>query len=363
MISDRLSKKLQALVFIATLLIVLLHTRTLLEINGKWTYYLETFISILCSTAVPFFFMISGFLIGNTAFYTKPPWFKKTLIKRLKTLGIPLFLWCTLYIIVTFPIGFTTNIINGRPLTEDFAIQGMSYLGGFLICYGLNPFSTCSALALWYVRTLLIFVILSPLYTWIIPKQKIYGLLICISFFFVWSFTYLLPEGGAGLFYLGWLDARALFAFPLGLYFSRYPFSPKHSSLFCLSSIFLFLVTFISYSLCTSPILFKLSICLLIAIIWFAYDLIPFTASNHRIYNILCKWFYPYTFFVYAVHLGIYYYLWCQPVKSFFFTYISSNTIIFGYTRFSSVLFASFIVAWTYKKLFPKSYALLTGGR
>lgn len=153
--------------------------------------YVRRFFSIvLGSSAVPTFFIISGYLLFlKVDNYSKDVFISK-LGKRWHTLVIPYFLWIALYAleaILSQEVG--SFIIHGRPWTNFIGLfrqngwlhmlwdsrvwnERITWLG--VETHESGPF----LLPFWYMRDLMVMVLLSPVVYWLVKKYKI--ILICL---------------------------------------------------------------------------------------------------------------------------------------------------------------------------------------
>lgn len=133
----------------------------------------------LTNIAVPSFFMFSGFLFFyKTSVFTKKHYFDK-LKKRIKTLLIPYLFWNTLVI----SISLVNAIKNGEVTT--FFIK-LSDKGFFSIFWNYTSWDNSlinqtyfgpALLPLWFLRDLILAVILSPLIYYIIKYTKFFGII------------------------------------------------------------------------------------------------------------------------------------------------------------------------------------------
>ena len=176
---QNLSDKIYVAVFIATIIVVIRHSinvhvyypdiyiKGFVDINS----FLQLFINSLTDNAVPFFFVISGYLffnkfsIDNTFLYYR---------KRFRTLVVPYVVWNTLmflFLMVIQNLEFAVAYSNYEMLRPDFD----TFQKILLIDPVLGQ--------LWYVRDLIIFVLISPLIFWLLKIRQIF-------FFFVLFLVY-----------------------------------------------------------------------------------------------------------------------------------------------------------------------------
>lgn len=190
MITDRQSYSINFLKGILPIMVVVFHTS-----SGKGLDYhngLEPFLRVLIvnagGMAVPIFFFISGLLFFDRMQEWDWTIWKTKTIKRIKTLFLPFVLWIAITFIMRFVWGILKNEIPGFNITAllDFFASN----GGFrmfydkpvaeysysVLGYAVNeskPFDV----PLWYVRDLMVLVILSPLIWKFIKKAEQYAIL------------------------------------------------------------------------------------------------------------------------------------------------------------------------------------------
>ena len=168
-----------------------------------WFLYVKDIVSDgLARSAVPLFFLISGFLL----FFNFDGSFKSYQLKiksRIKTLLIPYFFW-NLSVLVAFAIGqsldFTSRFFTGHiGMIADFGV--FDYLNAFL---GLDGYPI--SYQFWFIRDLMILVLCS----WVIGKFVNIYLCIALLIAILVSSD---PDGTSWLssffyFYLGGLFAK-----------------------------------------------------------------------------------------------------------------------------------------------------------
>ena len=150
-----------------------------------YEYVCRFFSVVLGSCAVPIFFMISGYLLFlNVYSYSKDIYIEK-LRKRWHTLAVPYFLWIVLYAleaIMSQEVG--SFLIHGKPwinFAGFFRENGcmhmfwdsrvwderITWLG--VETHKSGPF----LLPFWYMRDLIVMVLLSPIVYWFVKRLKI----------------------------------------------------------------------------------------------------------------------------------------------------------------------------------------------
>lgn len=181
-----------------------------------------TFSHVLTQVAVPMFFFISGYLfyIGLKEWDSKR--FVDKFKRRVKTLLIPYLVWNTVYALIFVGIILITFVIYGKPL--DRIETWFREIGGFWgifwsnqttavvkdDLFGFASFKSYPLLMpMWFIRDLMVTVLLSPLLWWMLKKISYWILILLVL---MWATGMAMPVPG--------LSFSALFFFTLGGAFS-----------------------------------------------------------------------------------------------------------------------------------------------
>lgn len=329
-------------------------------------YILEVGISSqLVQIAVPVFFMISGYLFFKNI-NSKKLWggVKIKIRKRTFSLFIPYMLWNTIAIIVTIGFMVLRTMLKSHNWNEilDY-IYSVIPLGYWVFSarelsatniVGIHymEFTPVDA-PLWFVRDLMVMVLISPLIHHLIKRFSKIALIV-LSICFITGLSVHIPG----------LEIRAILFFSLGVYFSI------HTENMVLSigkiSIWCYIITIISFVLAlyygknyaigmvfhNIYVLFgSLSILPLISIL--------IRRKNYKMPRFLTRS----CFFVYSMHticiLGY--------MKAIMNKILPWDNTVIDILRFyaTPLLTVSFIVIiyWIVEKKFPKIASVLSGGR
>src|SRR5690554_590157 len=188
MINLYLSHKLKALSFLLIVFVVFLHSKNL-EINigsssetiseGYNTYIQYVISDGITRIAVPLFFMISGFLFffGVNSFSLNT--YKTKIYKRIKTLLVPYLFWTTFTILFYY-------ILQSFPFSKPFFTKGLireySYVD-YILRILINPLPY----QFWFIRDLMLLVLISPLLFFGIKKIK---LVVISLLLYTWFFEF-----------------------------------------------------------------------------------------------------------------------------------------------------------------------------
>ncbi len=354
-----LSDKLRIISLISMIMVVFLHSYNVtvkfssgnMSFNDGYNVFIQNFFSQgITRIAVPIFFCISGYL-----FFLK---FRGTINefvlkykKRAKSLLLPYLIWSIWGLVFYFCLQLFPQSKNF--FTNDLIVNYS--LKKILNTIFLNPIPY----QLWFVRDLIVLVILTPVIYWLIKHFRVIPIALL---FIIWL----------GLFNFSFLifSNESIFFFCLGAYFainkSEYLIK-KLNQKFYLAFIFLWVLIVFFKTILTSQnsdqtvlllLLHKISIILGLLALWSIYDilLIKKENPNKTILSLSC-----FSFFLYAFH---------EPIltiikKGLFYIAGASETmsIIIYFLAPIMTIIISIVLGSFIKKLTPKFYGLITGGR
>ena len=169
---NRLSKSIESLRFPLILFIIMLHcyTSTSSQMSGHGTYFCIIYPLSLWAgeTGVPAYFFISGLLL----FYSKKSYNQK-LISRIKTLLIPYLFFNGMVL-----VGFLSLMFMGKPaVILDKSLADYNFFDYIRAFWDRGEWSGGNSSPLlcpfWYIRNLMVLVLLSPLLYYIIKYTKL----------------------------------------------------------------------------------------------------------------------------------------------------------------------------------------------
>ena len=220
-ISPETSCRIANLGFVCTLMVIVIHIRNVPQEVGSLPWLTHFVVrNVFASVAVPFFFIVSGCFLGRHV--GEPGWWRRALVQRMRTLGIPWFVWCLVPFLV-FSVFWTAGDAGGE--CARVALKPSSVAAAF----GFNFFTSPEAnRPLWYLRELLVFALISPLLMCLLERFRLWALA-------AFATIYLAVNPGTLDFPGFWLSLRwqifwvfgfsveGLGYFSLGLYLSRHP--------------------------------------------------------------------------------------------------------------------------------------------
>ncbi|MCD0486854.1 acyltransferase [Pedobacter sp. MC2016-14] len=350
--NEYLSVKLKVVSFFLMVMVVVLHANNLnngtFGLDKSFSYFIQNFFSDgLARVTVPLFFLISGYLFFFNIKGTVQD-FNYKISKRLKTLFIPYLFWSLWGLFVFFmlqTIPFSRSFIN-MSLIKDYPIKQL------LTVIFLDPLPY----QLWFVKDLMLLVILSPILFYLIKTLKYFVL---IAFFVLWFLNYQFVV----------VNNESILFFSLGTYIGM---EWKKVLLIKFGrQSFIFVGLWVSFVLCKelmiqfdyiNPLLLnslkKTGVLLGVFSSWALYDIlfrdVDFQKSKH--YPV-----FSFTFFLYAFH---------EPVLTIYKKALlsivgktESGTLIVYVLTILLTISTALTVAYLVKLIIPKFYELITGGR
>jgi fucose 4-O-acetylase-like acetyltransferase len=354
-VNENLSKRINSLRFLLIVFVVIIHNGISAEnflergIKAAIPAYVENvqrFIGIVTAIAVPMFFLFSAVLL-----YTKENTFISMLKKKSKTILLPYFLWTILLILFYFIVQttpFTRHFFSSNNLIASWGLSDWikAFFGNYIDPkYPLlsNPFVG----QFWFLRDLFILNILFLGIKKLVDK---------------------FPLGTFVLFLILWVNnikiyivsPEALLFFTFGYYVVKYNLDIINIDRIKISDLaVIYVITIILgyFSIKNMIALPKISI--IIGCIFFL-KISQYFIENIKLYKTLA-WLEKQQFAIYAVHMVI-----ISQLLKIYTRIIPLNGvyILFGY--FFVILlgvFVSLAFGIIFKKLFPKTYGVLTGGR
>jgi surface polysaccharide O-acyltransferase-like enzyme len=343
-----LSKKLRFISFISIILVVYLHSYNLVVKFKEGTqsiikFDINSFLQTLISQgfariAVPFFFMISGYLF----FYNFNPTYENFFIKykkRFFSLVVPYISWSIWGIALFY-------ILQSMPISEPFFTKELirSYsLNKILDTVFIHPIPY----QLWFVSDLIKYICISPIIYFLIANYSFYPI---IPFFMLWFFNINFKIA----------SIEGVLYFLIGSFFAIKNINimrmPKRKNIKLLTATWIVLLLVKTYcELNSIPVFILYKFCIFFGIIsmWFQYD---FYKTWDK-----CSKFTHYTFFIYVFH---------EPILTIFKKALLrimgvsefSNLIVYLIAPILTIIF-SIIIARVLKKLSNPIYKIITGSR
>ena len=170
----------------------------------------------LAECAVPFFFTVSGFFLAKH--FGEDGWWRSSIRSRVRSLAIPYVIWCLMFFCIDIALGLLADMMYGQPFGTRVPL-----VFDPIAILGLNPIRLPALGAYWYVRTLLILVLVSPAIKLLVRRLGAWSI-VALSAFMVVCHHMELPFLLRDVFSdVGMLAPRAMLYFTIGLYLREHP--------------------------------------------------------------------------------------------------------------------------------------------
>lgn len=308
-ITGELSTRLANMSLLCAFFVVCMHVWGRAEGFFSYIIYM-TYVDCVCRIAVPFFFLCSGFLLAGH--FCDKGWYRVQLTKRLANLGCPFLFWNVAWLVISFMVMLLANEVHITDIEKiifntcafgkgNLKPVGFDFFGGWILtALGLNPFGLPYVQQLWYIRSLLILVALSPVLCRLAKFEWLFVLFV--------AYALICPFGGdlqANLlgrfrwlsFFRITLSLEGLFYFVLGIYLRNSPPPrPIGKCVFSVSFLSVLLIV-LSFMLMRSKYLTMAMYCK-----WTTIPLLLFTVWSLMPGIHLPRWLISNAFGVYLVH-------------------------------------------------------------
>ncbi len=188
-ITKEVSNKIANMGFACACLVVLIHVPCSDGCIDQFVkYWIKGGVSQI---AVPTFFIISGFFLGQHI--DEDGWYGRAIRKRIRTLVIPFFVLNLMWWPIEYGfhyVGVKYFGMNGSNPNSDITLMNFLYYTGIL------PWGGQCVGPLWYVRALVYLVLASPVLVWIVNRGKSIILCALVALLLLWclqveSFPYI----------------------------------------------------------------------------------------------------------------------------------------------------------------------------
>lgn len=334
------SQKITHINFILTIMILLLHSNMIRFVPNASHTIINTynFIFTLVDSAVPLFFVISSFLFYRNFSNDK---IKIKIKSRMKTLFIP-YAFFSIFFLIYYTVLMQIPFV-GKYFDCNFDLRISNIIPNII-------FANCAE-GMWFVRTLLVFSLLSPLIYFLLNNKKIFMILAIIVLYFI-NFIFNIRYSN----FLFWFPLYLISAF-ISYHYSNIIENAKYEFNFIIYSLilisFFLLVWYCSNFDYSSKIYYLYRN---VSPIFLFYLLFNLKLENINTFNIE-----KISFFIYCIHLPI-----LKIVRKFLLIILGNNqylSFIIYFMTIVSTLIICYIIALTLKKFFPKVYILISGNR
>ncbi|MCI0920474.1 acyltransferase family protein [Sphingobacterium rhinopitheci] len=250
-----------------------------LSIENIYIFISEMISHNFAKIPVRLFFIISGFFFFLNLDKLSPSSYKEKLSKKLRYLVVPYISWNAIMIAAICIVNYIGALLFARPQNELPTLYD-SFWGG--------PIN----FPLWYIRNLIVIIILSPVIYYFIKYTKIYGLIALYIFYVLFHNNY-----------SNVIEITTVLFFSIGAYIGLnnidiIAIADKHKKVMAIVSVILLLTATLNSGKPTHEYIFRLFI---IPGIITLFNLFNYLFKNQKIRGFLFK-FAPTSFFIYVAH-------------------------------------------------------------
>lgn len=295
---------------------------------------------IVCRVCVPCFFIISGYLYFNNIRNFNFEIYKRKTISRFHTLFVPYIVWCSICCLLLYVKHRFFHMSGLNIFLDNGEINWWNLLKGYI--YISEAEGRPYAFAFWFVRNLMVFMLVSPI-AWLIVKRKMLMGLLLVAFVLF----------NIGFYGFEWFLSGAFLAQDR----VKYPNLTK-------SNVMLYSVLF--WMMCLIRVISSLNLNIIFFIqiisgLCLTHYLSLSITRRERISGI-CKTAVASTFMIYATHQ-----CYCSKVREFYCGLLGSATfvspIISYILSFMTLTLLGIIAYVSIKKVSPNFIRIITGGR
>ncbi len=210
-----ISEKFANMSIVSAFMVVMIHVLKRDQTAGSMAALFRVAIGEgLCRIAVPFFFLAAGYFVARHVDEAGYWW--KEVRKRVGSLLVPYIIWCTITFLVVSILMITSNILLNEPIFCNVCSWGRT-----MKVYGFNLFSVPEARQLWFVRVLLVYMLVLPIFVKFLSRG------ICLIVLFV-VYLFIKPYSGvvcgehiSEFLNYGLISAEGLVYFSFGIWLRK----------------------------------------------------------------------------------------------------------------------------------------------
>lgn len=161
------SHKMTCLAVLATISVVYIHSTAYLTMQNpaRWNVFVETLITrSFTRWAVPFFFAASGFWFGRSEYVSAKIPYHALLASKANSLLIPYVCWCCIGFVLSLPLIVGNNIIAGNAFFDRTVFSVAGIWGKLDAFFGITSVGPQANMPLWFVRSLMLLFLFAPIW-------------------------------------------------------------------------------------------------------------------------------------------------------------------------------------------------------
>ena len=190
--------------------VVMIHSHSIgtYESPASWCVFLQMLLMRTTTNwAVPFFFAVSGFFFAERNLQMSTIGYVKLLQKKVRSLLVPYILWALIGTAISMSLTVLNNYLLHRGLFERTFMASIGLWGKADALFGITSNGPSGNLALWYVHTLILLFVVSPLFIMLSRMHDkllfIGGLVLAVGFPNTSISALSLKLGSIGWFWVG----------------------------------------------------------------------------------------------------------------------------------------------------------------
>ena len=302
--------------------------------------------------AVPFFFTASGYFLAKHC--SEAGWWCRECRKRVRSLLVPYLVWSAVAVLLTIGMIAGANMVHGRELLQNIPCSWKWWARAF----GINPFCYPGMVPLWYLRTLMIFVFVSPL-LYIAVKRG--GAKILLIIYVASCAVGLFAYGHLYLFMRYTFQLNGMFYFVLGMIVRLRGYDVEMKSWIMPFISLLFGIVVLGYSICSFEVgtrTFEVVRLIFVPLFLFAlWNLLPLVK--------LPQWLTSTAFPIFLLHTLVWRFLGAVScaTKTHIFAFLDPDGLCQWAIKWMVGFCGSLMLAVCMRKMFPKVAAIAFGGR